>query len=299
MSLFARLRRRTAVVVARGSVPHGDFALFERWFTVDGPMLELARAACHRDGHTREAAVMVLAEMDGPVVAPLLALRAAEWVPQVRERARAACARRLDEWTPAFAPMAFTLRGRASGDWLADHVDRVLRDGPIETLMAVLDSDDRDTRRTAYRVGAGRLPRRHLLTAVLSERDVVVRRLCADAVLRDADNTAVEAVGRVLGGDDPGRRDLPARALGWCRPGPCGATGSQWGGSGIRNGGPAPRGLRPGRRLPGVGECGVARAGGVDRRRRGRLAGPLVEPPVAACPGPVASGAAGPATGRP
>ncbi|MDQ3405454.1 MAG: hypothetical protein M3548_19020 [Actinomycetota bacterium] len=113
--------------------------------------------------------------------------------------------------------MAFTLRGRASGDWLVDRVEGVLQDGPIETLTEVLDSDDRGTRRTAYRVGAGRLPRRHLLTAALPERDVVVRRLCADAVLRDADDTEL----RLLAGCSAAtiRADaVQARALGRCRP---------------------------------------------------------------------------------
>jgi hypothetical protein len=59
-------------------------------------------AGSHPDGHVREAAIEHL-------MPQALALRAADWVPQVRERARRACAGRS---FLALAPMALALRHR-------------------------------------------------------------------------------------------------------------------------------------------------------------------------------------------
>jgi len=91
---------------------------------VDEPLV-LALAACHPDGHEREAAVTRLAGLDHPLVLPVLALRAADWVPQVRDRARSAVETRLGSAlaTLALAPMARALRARRDGRWLADRLE--------------------------------------------------------------------------------------------------------------------------------------------------------------------------------
>jgi hypothetical protein len=49
----------------------------------DGGVTAVAASMC-RDGRVREAAVAALARTPGPVAAAALAVRAADWVPQVR-----------------------------------------------------------------------------------------------------------------------------------------------------------------------------------------------------------------------
>jgi hypothetical protein len=92
----------------------------------DGEPLVLALTACHPDGHVREVAVGRLGELGHQLVPPVLALRAADWVPQVRERARTAIDRRLGQRSAlamlALAPMARALRARRDGRWLADRL---------------------------------------------------------------------------------------------------------------------------------------------------------------------------------
>jgi hypothetical protein len=155
-------------------------------------------AACHPDGRIREAAIVRLADSQHSIVLAVLAIRAVDWVPQVRERARRALERRLVDSPRAclvvVAPIAFALRARREGSWLAERIERALRDGPPEALEAALVAADRRTRRAAFSAGvaAGRLDRGRLLRAARYDDDVLVRIACAVAVIR----TAIEA-GRV------------------------------------------------------------------------------------------------------
>jgi hypothetical protein len=57
--------------------------------------LALVVASFHPVGYVREAAVARLGEVDDDIALRALALRAGDWVPQVRERARIALARRV------------------------------------------------------------------------------------------------------------------------------------------------------------------------------------------------------------
>ncbi|GAA1287254.1 HEAT repeat domain-containing protein [Saccharothrix xinjiangensis] len=156
-----------------------------------GP-LETLLAACHPDGFVREAAVAALDERDEAGALPVLALRAADWVPEVRDRARRACGRQLDrapgEAITSLAPVALALRARQGGRWLAGVVDDVLRDGPPEALAAALAAGDRRTRRLAHTVGldAGRLDVDRLVRAAKTDADLPIRVMCADAAIRAA-----------------------------------------------------------------------------------------------------------------
>jgi hypothetical protein len=87
----------------------------------DATPLELVLAACHPDGRVREVAVGRLAELRHQLGPPVLALRAADWVPEVRDLARRACERLLGtgRGTAALAPVARALRDRRDGGWLA------------------------------------------------------------------------------------------------------------------------------------------------------------------------------------
>ncbi|MBW4722063.1 HEAT repeat domain-containing protein [Saccharothrix sp. SC076] len=120
----------------------------------------------------------------------MLALRAADWVPQVRDRARLACRHRLA--APAALPelgrVAFTLEEREGGRWLADELRALLRDGPREFLLAGLTAPDHRTRRIAHQAGreTGRLGPRRLLEAALRDPDLPTRVACADEVIRRA-----------------------------------------------------------------------------------------------------------------
>ena len=144
-------------------------------------MLELVLAACNGNGHVREAAVVRLSETDHAATLPVLALRAADWVPQVRDRARLACRRRLDHVpAPAFAgiaSVALALRDRRTGDWLAGVLESLLREGPDELLAAALTSVDRRTRRLAYTaaLAADRLGLDRLLRSALTDGDLPIR----------------------------------------------------------------------------------------------------------------------------
>lgn len=146
--------------------------------------------ACSGNGFTREAAVAALAKRDDLVALPVLALRAADWVPQVRQRARKACQRYLKR-NPAQAveflfPVAVAVRARKNGSWLADALEELLRDGPPEVLNAALVIKDRIARRAVYRIAleSGRLDVKRMLHAARTDPDRPIRILCAKAVLR-------------------------------------------------------------------------------------------------------------------
>lgn len=180
-----RARRWSAVAVQR--LPQGKSS-----------PLGLAVAAFHPDGHVRQAAVAHLAELDDPLAMPALALRASDWVPQVRDRARSALEQRLAEPSGAAlvaaAAVAFALRARREGRWLADLVETVFREGPVELLTAALAARDWRTRRAAYltALAAGRLDLAQMLHAAGHDGDLPIRIGCAEAAVKTA--TAAGAV---------------------------------------------------------------------------------------------------------
>lgn len=151
-----------------------------------GP-LDLLLAACHPNGFVRESAV---ASLDERTALPVLALRAADWVPQVRDRARQVCREYLDH-SPSdaitfLAPVAFALRARQMGGWLADTVENLLRDGPPEAMTAALATKHSRIRRSAYSIAlqSGRLDAEQMLRAATTDPDLPIRIMCAQAAIR-------------------------------------------------------------------------------------------------------------------
>jgi len=86
----------------------------------------------------------------------------------------------------AITPVALALRARGEGGWLAERIQRALREEPVEVLEAALAAADRRTRRAAYTAGiaASRLDHDQLLGAAQRDDDVLVRIACAVAVIR-------------------------------------------------------------------------------------------------------------------
>lgn len=186
-----------------------DAALREQWWSAprwsrslaaelaDGEVdvLRLVVAGCHRDGRIREAAVVHLADHPHPAVLAVLALRTVDWVAEVRQRARAA----VDAWLSSprgsltqLAELAFALRGRDQGAWLAERVEGVLRDLPLGSLEPLLAARDRRTRRAAYRAATvgGLLSLSRLATAAMKDDDLPIRTLCALGAVQAATDPA-------------------------------------------------------------------------------------------------------------
>ncbi|GAA3797068.1 hypothetical protein [Amycolatopsis tucumanensis] len=141
----------------------------------------LARAL-GRDGRLREAA---LTRLDERIALPVLAIRAADWVPQVRERARRECLRHLfrDPMTAVdLFPFACLLRPRVQGEWLAVTLEGMLR--TPEVRSAALASPDVLTRRAVYASGRADVGE---LTAGLRDADLKIRLTCAQALAGSTD----------------------------------------------------------------------------------------------------------------
>jgi hypothetical protein len=158
-------------------------------------LLHLVIAGCHHDGRIREAAVAHLADHAHPAALAVLALRTVDWVAEVRRRAKGA----VDGWLSSspgsstqLAEMAFALRGRDEGAWLAERVEGVLRGLPPGGLEPLLAARDRRIRRAAYRAATtgGLLSVRRLTTAVLKDDDQPIRALCARAAVEVATGPA-------------------------------------------------------------------------------------------------------------
>jgi hypothetical protein len=162
----------------------------ERVSSGQAGLLSLVVASSHPSGHVREAATARLAEFGGPLVVRALAMRSADWVPQVRARARMAL--RAPLTTPggllAAGPMASALGARFQGRWLAEHVEIGLADLSDIDLAQVRRSPDPWLRRLAYTVAleGQRLDIAELLQAAQHDSDLVIRVRCSDAAVRSA-----------------------------------------------------------------------------------------------------------------
>ncbi len=168
-----------------------------------GPV-DLLIAACHGSGYVREATVRQLADRELPSVLPILALRAADWVRQVREPARALCLRHLERapstTCAVLAPVAFAVRDRQFGDWLATELEHRFRQSAPDVLADGLRARDRRTRRVAHRIAlaTGRLTVEEIVRVALTDDDIAIRRRCGETAIRQARGTADESVARRL-----------------------------------------------------------------------------------------------------
>ena len=145
--------------------------------------------------------MVYLTDHTEPVAVAMLALRTCDWVAQVRDRVRA-----NERWLSpclggqalaAAAEMAFALRDRRGGAWLAQRIERILQDLSSESLEPLLTARDRRTRRAAYRtaIAAHRLSLNRLTTAAVHDDDLPIRAMCARAAIDAAvDPTQVRAL---------------------------------------------------------------------------------------------------------
>ncbi|MEU9147569.1 hypothetical protein [Streptomyces sp. NPDC048349] len=191
---------------------------------------------CHPDGRIREAAL----DAARPLL-PLVAIRCADWVPAVRERARAVLAEALaadpSRTLIELTPLVLRLARRERGVWARDLFAAALRAGdPVpaplwrparparwwrpardartmtgeepDTVLAWLRrSGDLPTRRfaTGLTLEAGLFGVREKARRAAEERDPATARLWADAALAAmaADGPDDEAVDHLLGGHLP------------------------------------------------------------------------------------------------
>ncbi|WP_244362625.1 hypothetical protein [Streptomyces aquilus] len=145
---------------------------------------QLALGLCHRDGRVRQSALERVGEH--PELLPLVVVRCADWVPQVRERARERLAELLDaEGAARLAPLILRMGRRGRGDFAADLTTALLSTAPREILVPLCRHSDRAVRRYAHRlVIANRLlSPAELARAAALDDDTVVQDLCADAAL--------------------------------------------------------------------------------------------------------------------
>ncbi|GIJ49188.1 hypothetical protein Val02_60740 [Virgisporangium aliadipatigenens] len=145
-------------------------------------------AACHRNGRIREAAVRRLADVRGPAALTVLAIRCADWVPELRAAARAALPSDVDgRGLVALVDAALALGPRREGGWL---FERILADlGEHPHLGALLGAAPRPVRRAGYAaaIAAGRLPPETLVTAARCDPDPTVRLACAQSIVDSGD----------------------------------------------------------------------------------------------------------------
>jgi hypothetical protein len=185
-----------------------DEALRQRWWSApvwscrlaadladgDGEpdVLRLVVAGCHHDGRIREAAVVRLAGRRHPAAVAVVALRACDWVGQVRQQAR----RVVAQWSLPLGDAALTtlvelasaLGGRREGGWLAQWVTGMLQGLPAHQLAPLLAARDRRARRAAYRaaITTGWLSLDRLTTAAVRDGDLPIRTMCARAAVATA-----------------------------------------------------------------------------------------------------------------
>ncbi|GAA3260186.1 hypothetical protein [Streptomyces lavendulae] len=154
---------------------------------------------CHPDGRIRQAA---LGAADAPL--PLIAVRAADWVPAVRTRARQVLERALAADPPgtlrALTPLVLRLGRREQGAWTLERFEAALHAEP--SVLADLCGDaDPPTRRFAARLSLRRAEPapRDAARRASAETDPATARLWTDAALaamaaRGPDDEAVDAL---------------------------------------------------------------------------------------------------------
>ncbi len=213
---------RAAALKALAAAPPRLWLLLDRAARVqEGPPLapgeseplRLLLAAMDRDGRTRQAAVEKLAVHGGPVVASALALRTADWVDQVRDRALAALLRRTapDEAAAALR-ILLRMRGRSRAAHTAEAYRGVLAAPEGRRAVRALAADaDPQTRRFGVELALelGAFVRGDLVRTALRDPDQVCRSLCAERLLRMDPDQA----GRLLWARSAAVRELAVAAL--------------------------------------------------------------------------------------
>ncbi|SDN25791.1 HEAT repeat domain-containing protein [Actinacidiphila guanduensis] len=170
-------------------------------------------AAMEADGRVREAAVDALASASGPLSAALLAVRAADHVPEVRRKAAAALVARTapDEVAAVVGVLLRTAR-RHGAQVLGDTYRAALCEPSARrAVRALAAAADPPVRRYGVELALdlGAYVRGDLLRTALYDRDQVCRRLCAQRLL-ELDPGQAERLLRARGA---GVRELAVVAL--------------------------------------------------------------------------------------
>ncbi len=165
--------------------------LTEAAWTGSNP-LALLLIACSGDGHMRQRAVLTPLMHSDQHLLPLLVIRSADWVEQVRVDARRALFEALyaadGDGLIRAASVAVAMRDWDRGDFAVAAASEALRtasDGALDTARA---SDDLQLRRFALRLWleSGHANPDAVMQAALAERDVICQTLCAEAAVRAA-----------------------------------------------------------------------------------------------------------------
>ncbi|MEV4254728.1 hypothetical protein AB0J52_16385 [Spirillospora sp. NPDC049652] len=157
--------------------------------------LALALSACDRDGLVRQRAVRRLASEDD--LLPVLAVRATDWVPAVRNAALRHVAELLAEPRPhrflSLLAMAAAMRDRRRAAELTSLVDAALRRSPGRLLEPALACADRYARRHAVQVAteSGLLSVERLVRAACEDPDQVTAVRCAEAAAALSEDASV------------------------------------------------------------------------------------------------------------
>jgi hypothetical protein len=130
--------------------------------------------------------------MDDQLALPALALRAADWVPQVRNRARLALEQRLSPPSAdvllTVGPLAVALQERGYGRWLLGQFQDALHAASDDVLAPLLAAPEWLVRRAAYEAALAdnRLSLGALVAAAQHDSDLVIRVRCAESAVRAA-----------------------------------------------------------------------------------------------------------------
>jgi len=177
---------------------------------------ELANALCHWDGRIRQAALEQAAGQ--PVLLPLVVVRCADWVEQVRDRARELLRASLDvETAVALTPLILLFGRRGRGAFAVELVGGVLRPASREQLAPLFSHPDRTVRRFVHRLAVeeGLLSPAELARTAARDADTVVQNLCAEAALAAVAKTDGydEVLEPLLGARNPRARAAGVTAL--------------------------------------------------------------------------------------
>jgi hypothetical protein len=154
--------------------------------------LALLLMACTDDGRLRQRAVLTPLMRSDQRLLPLLVIRSADWVEQVRVDARRVLFEALyaadGDGLIRAAGVSMAMRDWHRGDFAIAAVSQALRTGSDGALEAARASDDIQVRRLAYGVwlGSDHANTDAVVQAALTERDIICQSLCAEAVVRAA-----------------------------------------------------------------------------------------------------------------
>jgi hypothetical protein len=179
----------------------------------DGDVVAGVAASMCRDGRIREAAVEHLAARRAPAAAAALAVRVADWVPEVSSAAWAAVsARTAPQDAAAIIPVFLALGQRRRGRQAEARYLEGIAEGPAATLAA---AEDRACRLWALQAQADRglLAAGVLAAWAMRDRDPVVALWCARSLAGPAGLLPALAGLRLLGSARAGVRAFAAGHL--------------------------------------------------------------------------------------